>query len=262
MLHLDTRISSKIFAFKNLDFLIFYFDLDILYFIFLPCKHAISRACTGQRNEADGQQEAAGARRPRPCALPAPRQCRGHQSPRLDGTDSAPARGHGAGSRPRRRCGRPCRDAHPVIPLIPRRRGRRGAAGIAGTVHSGHMTAPEPDADQAITAIYGSEYRSLVRLAVVLVGDVGAAEEIVQDSFVAMRGAWRRLQDRDKALSYLWQSVVTRSRSTRRRAAAGPPAPAGAPRLRSGRWRDHPTPHRPPSYPITPSRRSGTPRRG
>jgi RNA polymerase sigma factor (sigma-70 family) len=93
------------------------------------------------------------------------------------------------------------------------------------------MTAPEPDADQAITAIYGSEYRSLVRLAVVLVGDVGAAEEIVQDSFVAMRGAWRRLQDRDKALSYLRQSVVARSRSTRRRAAAGPPAPAGAPRL-------------------------------
>ncbi len=93
------------------------------------------------------------------------------------------------------------------------------------------MTAPEPDADRAITAIYGSEYRSLVRLAVVLVGDVGAAEEIVQDSFVAMRGAWRRLQDRDKALSYLRQSVVARSRSTRRRAAAGPPAPAGAPRL-------------------------------
>jgi RNA polymerase sigma factor (sigma-70 family) len=93
------------------------------------------------------------------------------------------------------------------------------------------MTAPEPDADQAITAIYGSEYRSLVRLAVVLVGDIGAAEEIVQDSFVAMRGAWRRLQDRDKALSYLRQSVVARSRSTRRRAAAGPPAPAGAPQL-------------------------------
>jgi RNA polymerase sigma factor (sigma-70 family) len=93
------------------------------------------------------------------------------------------------------------------------------------------MTAPEPDADQAITAIYGSEYRSLVGLTVVLVGDVGAAEEIVQDSFVAMRGAWRRLQDRDKALSYLRQSVVARSRSSRRRAAAGPPAPAGAPRL-------------------------------
>jgi hypothetical protein len=43
----------------------------------------------------------------------------------------------------------------------------------------------QPDADQAITAIYGTEYRSLVRLAAVLVGDVGIAEEVVQDSFVA-----------------------------------------------------------------------------
>ena len=155
MLHRDTRISSKIFAFMNLDFLIFYFDLDIIYFIFLACKHVISRAFTGQRNEADGRPEAAGARRPRPCTLPAPRRCRGHQSPRLDGTDSSPACGHGAGSRPRRRCGRSCRNAHPVIPLIPRRRGRRGAAGNAGafgagTVHSGHMTAPEPDAAKAL----------------------------------------------------------------------------------------------------------------
>src|SRR6266536_1297908 len=134
-----------------------------------------------------------------------------------------PGNAEDAGARPRRRCGRSCRNAHPVIPLIPRRRGRRGAAGNAGafgagTVHSGHMTAPEPDADRAITAIYGSEYRSLVRLAVVLVGDVAAAEEIVQDSFVAMRGAWRRLQDRDKALSYLRQSVVARRRVDRDRA--------------------------------------------
>ena len=46
------------------------------------------------------------------------------------------------------------------------------------------------DADQAITAIYGTEYRSLVRLAAALVGDVAIAEEVVQDSFVAMYGAW------------------------------------------------------------------------
>ncbi|HJY71778.1 MAG TPA: sigma factor, partial [Streptosporangiaceae bacterium] len=59
----------------------------------------------------------------------------------------------------------------------------------------------QPDADQAITAIYGTEYRSLVRLAAVLVGDVGIAEEVVQDSFVAMYSAWSRLRDRDKALA-------------------------------------------------------------
>lgn len=74
----------------------------------------------------------------------------------------------------------------------------------------------QPDADQAITAIYGTEYRSLVRLAAVLVGDVAIAEEVVQDSFVAMYGAWNRLRDRDKALTYLRQRVINRSRSALR----------------------------------------------
>ncbi|HXC84214.1 MAG TPA: sigma factor, partial [Trebonia sp.] len=73
-----------------------------------------------------------------------------------------------------------------------------------------------PDADQAITAIYGTEYRSLVRLAAVLVGDVGIAEEVVQDSFVAVYGAWSRLRDRDRALAYLRQRVINRSRSALR----------------------------------------------
>jgi Sigma-70 region 2 len=71
----------------------------------------------------------------------------------------------------------------------------------------------QPGADQAITAIYSTEYRSLVRLAAVLVGDVGIAEEVVQDSFVAMYGAWSRLRDRDKALAYLRQRVINRSRA-------------------------------------------------
>jgi RNA polymerase sigma-70 factor (sigma-E family) len=72
------------------------------------------------------------------------------------------------------------------------------------------------DADEAITQIYAAHYRSLVRLAVLLLRDVGAAEEVVQDSFVAMHGAWRRLRDPQRALAYLRQSVVNRSRSALR----------------------------------------------
>jgi RNA polymerase sigma-70 factor (sigma-E family) len=74
----------------------------------------------------------------------------------------------------------------------------------------------EWDADRAVTAIYSKHYRSLVRLAAFLVRDNATAEEVVQDSFVAMHGAWRRLRDTDKALSYLRQSVVNRSRSVLR----------------------------------------------
>jgi RNA polymerase sigma-70 factor (sigma-E family) len=72
------------------------------------------------------------------------------------------------------------------------------------------------DADRAVTELYGAHYRSLVRLAALLVRDIGTAEEVVQDSFVAMHGGWRRLRDSDKALSYLRQSVVNRSRSVLR----------------------------------------------
>ena len=72
------------------------------------------------------------------------------------------------------------------------------------------------DADRAVTALYAVHYRSLVRLSALLVRDVATAEEVVQESFIAMHGGWRRLRDSDKALWYLRQSVVNRSRSVLR----------------------------------------------
>jgi RNA polymerase sigma-70 factor (sigma-E family) len=74
----------------------------------------------------------------------------------------------------------------------------------------------EWDAERAVTALYGTHYRALVRLAALLVRDLATAEEVVQDSFVAVHASWRRLRDTDKALSYLRQSVVNRSRSVLR----------------------------------------------
>ena len=94
--------------------------------------------------------------------------------------------------------------------------------------------ATEWDAAQAVTAIYRTHYRSLVRLAVPLVRDIATAEEVVQDSFIAMHGAWRRLRDSDKALSYLRQSVVNRSRSVlRHRVVVDRNAPKPAPDMPS-----------------------------
>jgi len=78
------------------------------------------------------------------------------------------------------------------------------------------------DASQMITAVYGTQYCLLVRLAALLVGDVGAAEQVVQDSFVAMRDARRRLPDHDGALCYLRKSVVSRSRSVGHQPVARP----------------------------------------
>jgi RNA polymerase sigma factor (sigma-70 family) len=72
-------------------------------------------------------------------------------------------------------------------------------------------------ADRAVTALYARHYRPLVRLAVLLVWDLPVAEEIVQDSFVALHRARRRLGDSDRAVSYLYRSVVNRSRLVMRR---------------------------------------------
>jgi RNA polymerase sigma-70 factor (sigma-E family) len=68
-------------------------------------------------------------------------------------------------------------------------------------------------ADEALEVLYAAHWRQLVRLAVMLLHDQGAAEEVVQDSFVAMHSKWGRLHDPDKALAYLRQSVVNRARS-------------------------------------------------
>ncbi len=72
------------------------------------------------------------------------------------------------------------------------------------------------DADEAVEQLYAAHYRRLVRLSVLLVGDVATAEEVVQDSFVAMHGRWRSLREPDKGLAYLRQTVVNRSRSVLR----------------------------------------------
>jgi RNA polymerase sigma factor (sigma-70 family) len=72
------------------------------------------------------------------------------------------------------------------------------------------------DADRAVTRLYSLHYRSLVGLAAMLAGDASTAEEVVQDSFVALHAGWRRLADDDRALSYLRRSVVNRCRSVLR----------------------------------------------
>ena len=69
------------------------------------------------------------------------------------------------------------------------------------------------DAELGMAELYLTHYRSLVRLAALLVPDPHAAEDIVQDSFVAAHGAWALLPDADDALCYLRRLVVRRSRS-------------------------------------------------
>jgi RNA polymerase sigma-70 factor (sigma-E family) len=71
-------------------------------------------------------------------------------------------------------------------------------------------------ADEAVTRLFASHYRPLVRLAVLLLHDNGMAEEIAQDAFVALHQHWGGLRDPDRAVAYLRQSVVNRGRSALR----------------------------------------------
>jgi len=95
--------------------------------------------------------------------------------------------------------------------------GRPGQVTGPVTATAGLGSVPvDVEADRAVTALYAEHYRALVGLAAFLVRDTAEAEEVVQDSFVAMHSGWRRLKDRDKALAYLRRSVVNRSRSVLR----------------------------------------------
>ena len=95
----------------------------------------------------------------------------------------------------------------------------------AGTLLPEMMFAPRADTAQArpvaaawdasdiVTGIYREHYGQLVRLALLLVHDLSTAEEVVQEAFIAMHRAEKRLRDPEKALAYLRQTVVNRSRS-------------------------------------------------
>src|ERR1700750_1528006 len=74
------------------------------------------------------------------------------------------------------------------------------AFGVSGTVRA------EWSADRAVIELYSQHYRGLLRLAALLVRDTPSAEEVVQDSFVAMQDGWQRLRDTEKALAYLRQA--------------------------------------------------------
>jgi len=74
----------------------------------------------------------------------------------------------------------------------------------------------EWNAELAAIELYSLQYKALVPLAAVLVRDTSTAEELVPDAFIAMHDGWHRLKDVEKALAYLRQAVVNKSRSVLR----------------------------------------------
>jgi RNA polymerase sigma-70 factor (sigma-E family) len=118
-----------------------------------------------------------------------------------------------------------------------------GQTEVAASVPAADVTMPlrvvvtgpgEWNPELAVIELYSVQYKSLVRLAAMLVRDTSTAEEVVQDAFIAMHDGWHRLKDADKALAYLRQAVVNRSRSVlRHRMVVEKNAPKPAPDMPS-----------------------------
>lgn len=68
-----------------------------------------------------------------------------------------------------------------------------------------------------VEALFRSEYRPLVRLASLLLGDREASEEVVQDAFVRLQLSWGRLREPEKAPAWLRSAVLNGARSRLRR---------------------------------------------
>jgi len=121
--------------------------------------------------------------------------------------------------------------------------GQTSTAAEGGQTSTADVTVPlravatEPgawSADLAVTELYSVQYKALVRLAAMLVRDTSTAEEVVQEAFIAMHDGWHRLKDAEKALAYLRQAVVNRSRSVlRHRMVVEKNAPKPAPDMPS-----------------------------
>lgn len=83
------------------------------------------------------------------------------------------------------------------------------------------MTVMEAEAgagrDSDLAALHRRHYSSLVRLASVLVDDVGTCEELVQDAFVAALGRDHPWRDETKAPAYLRSAVLNGARTHLRR---------------------------------------------
>ena len=69
----------------------------------------------------------------------------------------------------------------------------------------------------AVAVLYRAHALCLTRLAYVMLGDRGLAEDIVQEAFAGLHWRWARLSDPPRAVFYLRSSVLNGCRSVLRR---------------------------------------------
>jgi RNA polymerase sigma-70 factor (sigma-E family) len=73
--------------------------------------------------------------------------------------------------------------------------------------------ATREDAARAVTALYEAHAVGLIRLAVVMLGDRAAAEDVVQEAFCGLYRRWGQLAEPGKAQSYVRAATLNGCRS-------------------------------------------------
>jgi RNA polymerase sigma-70 factor (sigma-E family) len=74
----------------------------------------------------------------------------------------------------------------------------------------------DAEATAGVTALYQAHAVGLIRLAIVMLGDRAAAEDVVQDAFFGLYRHWTRLDDQANALTYVRSAVLNRCRNALR----------------------------------------------
>jgi RNA polymerase sigma-70 factor (sigma-E family) len=72
-----------------------------------------------------------------------------------------------------------------------------------------------------LTETYRVHYKSLLGLAALLLDDTASCEDVVQEAFIRVHSARKRVREPEKTLAYLRQTVVNLSRSALRRRIVG-----------------------------------------
>jgi RNA polymerase sigma-70 factor (sigma-E family) len=76
--------------------------------------------------------------------------------------------------------------------------------------------AADPDAGTVAT-LFREHHGDLVRLAVLMVGDLATAEDVVQDVYASLHSRWSQIAARDTVLPYVRAAVLNGCRSVLRR---------------------------------------------
>ncbi|MFI7408648.1 SigE family RNA polymerase sigma factor [Streptomyces sp. NPDC049627] len=108
----------------------------------------------------------------------------------------------------------------PVIAPMPAARPARIPSQRDGAEHAENTAAAGTTVDH-LTETYRAHYRSLLGLAALLLDDTASCEDVVQEAFIRVHSARKRVRDPEKTLAYLRQTVVNLSRSALRRRILG-----------------------------------------